>query len=157
MVLGRRAEPRAPVTEIVHVRAGEHRIEAARGRNDSQPVVQLGLAVIAAVGPVAPICLAGEFIRPDLLMGDADRPRDAASPIELAGGKRRRDGGHRQRALAEDANGGRGDQGRVDAARESDDGAPRVHEAVFEVTERRDRGFLLRNGAWPRVHHPTPA
>ena len=88
-VLGRRAQPGPPVADIVGVRPGEHDRVPASCRERGQPVVELRLAVVAAVAVVRPVALALELGRRDRLVTDADRRATSrappSSPVASAG------------------------------------------------------------------------
>ena len=107
-------------------------------------VVELRLAVVAAVATVRPVPLALELGGRDRLVADADRARDVARTVELARRERGRDRRNGKRPAAESACGERGDERRVDPARERDDAAP----------ERADPGLELigrRHSCWARA------
>ena len=72
-VLGGRSQAGPPVAEVVGVRARQQRRVAALARERGERVVELGLAVVAAVAIVAAVALARELVRRDRLVGDADR------------------------------------------------------------------------------------
>jgi hypothetical protein len=123
-VLGGGPQPRPPVPQIVRIRTREHGLVAPSRRKSGEVVVELGLAVVAAIAIVAAIPVALELGGRDQLMPDPDRPRDLTSPVELTRGKSGRDGGHGQGSLAERSHRQRGDERRVDPSRERDDAAP---------------------------------
>ena len=151
-VLRRRAEAGTPVAGVVGVGARQqHAVAAALGEL-GEHVVELGLAEVAAVGPVATVAVAGELVRRDRLVGDADRGGDAARALELAGGHRRRDGGHRQRARSERARRDRGHERRVHPARERDDRALMASDAALELGQRASCVLPVRGRERLRPH-----
>ena len=84
-VLGGCTQARAPVTDVVRIRPGEHGRESSPSSEGRQLVVELALAVVAAVAIVPPVPLSLELGGRDRLVLDADRTRDVARAVELAG------------------------------------------------------------------------
>ena len=74
-VLGRRGEPRPPVADVVGVRARQDRCVAAARASAAEPVVELGLAVVAAIAVVRAVALARELVGGDRLVARSRRPR----------------------------------------------------------------------------------
>ena len=122
---------------VVGVGAREQHAVAAAPRELGERVVELGLAEVAAIRPVAAVALARELVGGDRLVRDPDRGGHAARAVELAGGDGGGDGGHRQRARPERAGGDGGHERGVDAARERDDGAPVARDAGLELGQQR--------------------
>ena len=87
-VLACRLQAGSPVAEVVGVRPGEHGGVAALGGDPLERVVQLGLAVVAAVPAVRAVALAVHLVGRDRLVGDPDRPCDVARAVELPGRQR---------------------------------------------------------------------
>ena len=79
-------------------------------RERCELVVELRLAVVAAVATVRPVALALELGGRDRLVPDADRARDVARAVELARRERGRHRGHGERPVAERACGERRDE-----------------------------------------------
>src|SRR5262249_16793856 len=75
-VLGRGGEPWAPVADIVGVRAREQRRKPAARSKCAQPLVELRLAVVAAVAAIGDVALSLQLVRRDHLVRDADSPCD---------------------------------------------------------------------------------
>ena len=150
-VLGRRGEPRAPVADVVRVRAGEDGRKSAPLGERRELVVELRLAVVAAVAAVRAVALALELGGRDRLVCDADRAGDVTRTVELTRRERGRHGRHGERSLPERAHGERGDERRVDAARERDDTALRVSGSWPRAA--RMSSWRLGRGRAPR---PTP-
>ncbi len=130
VVLARSDEPGPPVALVVGVRSREHHRVSAAPREGSERVVQLGLAVVAAVAAVRPVSRTCELVRPDDLVGDADRVSDGARTGQLARRERRRHRGDGERARTERARRERCDERGVDASRERDDRAVERRGAV---------------------------
>src|SRR5436309_15097377 len=82
-VFSRGRKAGTPVTEIVRVGAREERGEAAAGGERAQVLVELCLAVIAAIAPVRDVPRPLEFVCRDHLMSDADHAGNLAGPVQL--------------------------------------------------------------------------
>ena len=136
-VLGGGVQPGSPVAEVVGVRSRQHRgIASARGER-TEPVVELRLAVVAAVAVVRPISLALQLGGRDGLVANADGAGDLLRAVELARRQRRRDRRHCQGPSAESTPCECGDERRVDAARERDDAAPQGADSLLELVDPR--------------------
>src|SRR5581483_5127381 len=71
---------------VVRVRARQNGCVAAASSEICESVVQLALAVVAAIGAVAAVAVARELGRRDRLVADADRLGDpAGAPVASAG------------------------------------------------------------------------
>src|SRR6187551_2290985 len=90
-VLARRAKARAPVSAVVCVRARQERGVSTLSRECGQRVIQLGLAVVAAIPIVAAVALTPKLIGRDRLVCDPDRSGDSARAVELTFGEGGRD------------------------------------------------------------------
>ncbi len=109
-VLGRRGKARSPVADIVGVRPGQDGCNSTSRRDCCELVVELRLAVVAAVATVRPVPLALELGGRDGLVPDADRARDVARTVELARRECGRHRGNGKRPVAESACGERRDE-----------------------------------------------
>ncbi len=139
------------VAEVVDVDA-EHDRRVRRGRDRTDDVHQLGLAVEAAVGVVDSIR------RPLHLVGDDRRPRETPFGGErpaiglLVAGERRRHRRHGVRPVgAQRAVGDGGEERRVGAAAEGDDDVAQATQLVFEVGDQRvEPGVRVHESSVPR-------
>ena len=126
LVLGGGPQPRTKVTQVVGVRAGEDVGESLLTREHSEDVVELGLAVVAAVGAVRAVGLLVDLLRPHGPVTDACGLGRLAGGLELSERQGWRHGRNGERALTELPRGDRGDERGIDAAGESDDDAPHI-------------------------------
>ncbi len=134
-VLGRGRQSRPEVAEVVHVRARHHDREVVLLGDAREHVVQLGLAVVAAIGAVREVRRPFGLVRAHGSMDDAQRVGDAPSLIGLARGQRRRDGRDRERTITEGTGRDGGHERGVDAAGVGDDHAARRRKDLVEPVE----------------------
>ncbi len=102
-VLGSRSEPRPPVADVVRVCTRKNRSEPAALRKQHEPVVELGLAVIAAIAPVRDVLRTPKLVCTHDLVGDTDRSSDIAGTPKFSRSKRRRHRSDRQCSVPESA------------------------------------------------------
>ena len=132
-MLARGDQAGPPVALVVGVRARGEGREAALLRECGERVVELALAVVAAVGAVGAVAGTGQLVRGDDLVRDADRLGDRACARQLAarecGGDRR----HGQGAVAQRALRQRRDERGVDPARERHDDAAELAQSPLDA------------------------
>ena len=113
------------IAEVVEVRAVGDERDRPLSLFARADVVELALAVKAAVRTVALIIGIVDLVRLDELVARAESFRDRDRELLLRGREARADGGHADRALAEDLVRDREHERAVDAARITDE--HRIH------------------------------
>jgi hypothetical protein len=114
-------ETRPVIAEVVAIGAVERDGEPPFDPLDLGDVVELALAVKAAVGPVGHVARIGHLVRRDDAVRGPDLASESHGFVELAGRKRRRDGGHTNRSLAELARGDGQHERTINPARIADE------------------------------------
>ena len=151
VMLARGLKPRAVVAQVVEVGAVGDDRRAQFVQPPLELVVQLGLAVVAAVGPLADVVGIGQLVGFDHDVPDADQlgqlPGGCKFPLGQAGAVSR----HRDGPLAQGQLGRFGHHGAVDAA-------GKRHDAAFQPGEstppsrsrwRRGRGTVGHDASRP--------
>ncbi len=121
--LPRRSGPRPVVEPVVGVGAVQHAGVGALPRDPPQPLEQLALAEVTAVGRVPAVVRIRDLVRVDLQVREPDRFRQLDRELALCTRVAGRAAGHRQNAFrAQDVQRDLGQVGGIDASAVGDDG-----------------------------------